>query len=127
MNLRKSWRTAAMGIVGISLLTVASISFASAQSKTSGNRAASPVTVASRSGTGAVKFGGSVDLSKLPTINAGSQLDTRSLQTRDRMTSAERAAYIADQKAHPSVSATGPIAHPPSTATGPSFVGGGVN
>jgi hypothetical protein len=127
MNLRKSWRTVAMGLVGVSLLTVASISFASAQSKTSGNRAASPVTVASRSGTGNVKFGGVVDLSKLPTLKSGAQNDTRALPARDRLTPAERDAYRAAQKAHPTVAATGPIAQAPRTSTGPSFVGGGVN
>ncbi len=43
MDLKKSWRTIAASLVGVSLLTVASISFAGAQQNTSGNRAASAV------------------------------------------------------------------------------------
>ena len=42
MDLKKSWRTMAASLVGVSLLTVASLSFAGAQQNTAGNRASSP-------------------------------------------------------------------------------------
>jgi hypothetical protein len=129
MNLRKSWRTVAMSLVGVSLLTVASISFAGAQQNTTGNRAASAASQASISGKGSVKLGGVVDLSKLPTLKSGAQNDSRSLQTRDRMTPEQRAAYRASLASNPRVKAGAqqPMAAPKSASASPSFVGGGTS
>jgi hypothetical protein len=128
MDLKKSWRTIAASLVGVSLLTVASISFAGAHNTTSGNRAARAASQATISGKGTVKLGGVVDLSKLPTIKAGSQTDTRSLSARDRMTPEQRAAYQASLKANSRVTAGAqqPMALPKSAHASPSFVGGGT-
>jgi hypothetical protein len=126
MHLRKSWRTIAASVVGASLLMVASISFAGAHANTSGNRAASAAKLASPSGKVTAKYGGIVDLSKLPTLKAGSQNDTRSYQTRDRMTPEQRAAYQASLKSNPRVTAGVQLPAPRSANTGPSFVGGGA-
>lgn len=129
MDLKKSWRPIAASLVGVSLLTVASISFAGAHNNTSGNRAASAASQATNSGKGTVKLGGVVDLSKLPTLKSGAQNNTRFLQTRDRMTPEQRAAYQASLKASPRVTAGAqqPMAAPKSASASPSFVGGGTS
>jgi hypothetical protein len=118
-----------MSLVGVSLLTAASISFAGAQNNASGNRAASAPTVVTNLGKGTLKFGGTVDLRTLPTIKAGSQTDTRSLKAKDRMTPAERAAYQASLTTNSRVSrAAGQgMSAPKSANTIPSFADGGAS
>jgi hypothetical protein len=125
MNLRKSWRLIAASVVGVSLMAVASISFAGAQSNASGNRAASAAASASASGKVTAKYGGIVDLSKLPTVQGATA--ARSLPAQDRMSAADRAAYRASLASNPRVSrAAGQgMAAPRSASAGPSFVGGG--
>jgi hypothetical protein len=129
MNLRKSWRIAAMSLVGVSLLTAASISFAGAQSNASGNRAASAPTVVKNIHQSTVKLGGVVDLRTLPTITAGTQTNGTASPARDRMTPAERQAYRDSLKTDPRVSRASAgqgMALARSPNAGPSFVGGGV-
>ena len=95
MDLKKSWRTMAASLVGVSLLTVASLSFAGAQQNTAGNRASSPTRAFAPSGQITSRAHGVVDLSKLPTVTSSSQTSGPARIKHDLRTAQQKAAYEA--------------------------------
>jgi hypothetical protein len=128
MHLKKSWGTIAASLVGVSLLTVASLSFAGAQENTTGNRASSPTKVIAPSGQVTSRAHGVVDMSKLPKVTSSSQTKGPARPKLDRRTPQQRAAYEAGVR-NGSIkvpSATQIAGAPTNAAQSPSFVGGGV-
>jgi hypothetical protein len=128
MDLKKSWRTIAASLVGVSLLTVASISFAGAQQNTTGNRASSPTKVYAPSGQVTARAQGVVDVSKLPKVTSSSQTGGAVRAKHDLRTPQQKAAYEAGVR-NGSIkvpSATQVANAPLSASQGPKFVGGGV-
>jgi hypothetical protein len=124
MHFKKSWRTIAASLVGVSLLTVASLSFAGAQEITSGNRASSPSKVYPANGQVTSRAHGTVDVSKLPTNSSRTGRETH--KKLDRRTPQQRAAYEAGVR-NGSIkvpSATQNVSATISAALGPKFVGG---
>jgi hypothetical protein len=125
MSLKTSWRILATSLVGVCLLTAASISITSAQPNTAGNRAARAPRVYTPTFGGTGKLGGVVDLAKLPKIIPGTQTASQPLPQVGPLTPAQRQAYEKSVRANP------PVSNPtPNTrrgdGKGPSFVGGGV-
>ena len=123
MRLKTSWRILALSLVGVSLLTVASLNFAGAQPNISGNHAASApkvYTPTRRIG----KLAGIVDLAKTPKLTPGAQTPATSapISLGDPLTPEQRQASV---QANPQVKNPSP-----NTRSGdgksPSFVGGGV-
>jgi hypothetical protein len=128
MRLKASWRTLAFSLVGVCLLSVASLGVIGAQPNTSGNRAASAPRVSTPTrGTG--KLAGIVDLAKTPKLTpacgSGIPATIAPLGRGDPLTPEQRQAYETSVKANPQVK------NPhPNTRSGdgqsPAFVGGGV-
>jgi len=128
MTLKKSWRLLAASLVGVSLLTVASLSFAGAQQNTAGNRASSPTKAYAPSGQLKLVKQGVVDLRKAPTVKAGTQAPGQTKPKRDLRTPAQRAAYEAAVRSGSiKVSSATQSLSAVSAAQAPNFVGGGTN
>jgi hypothetical protein len=111
-----------------SLLVVATLSIAGAQSTIAGARATSPAKAYAPSGSVTLVSHGVVDLRKQPTIKAGTQTPTQSRPARDVKTPQQRAAYEAAVR-NGSIklpSATQTLTVKGAAAQSPSFVGGGT-
>src|SRR6185312_8911657 len=106
MHIKQSWRSIAMSLVGVCLLTAASISTIGAQPNTAGNRAASaPRVYTPIKGTG--KLAGTVDLAKAPKLSPGAQTATSNIDLpRDPLSPAQRQAYEQSAHANPQVKNT---------------------
>jgi hypothetical protein len=119
----------ALSLVGVSLLTVASLNFASARPNTSGNRAASAPRVYKTTKGTSGELAGIVDLAKTPKLapacGAGIPATISLLGRGDPLTPEQRQAYETSVKANPQVKNPNPNTRS-GAGLSPAFVGGGV-